>query len=198
MKLYPALQRYLDELPNTIDHDRTKLWMQVAGRIRSRTDKQALSFICTHNARRSALSQSWAHALVFLYEHLDFPVYSGGAEATFIHPHSIQTLRELGFEVNEIQPGDNPVYLVKAGEDDPGFRLFSKKFDDPSSELPYHAILVCSKSDVACPFIPQALSRNLIPFEDPGLHDEEPDWSNYYQQSSKEIATELKYLFSLL
>jgi len=196
--LYPKLSQYLESLDLPIAADRQSLWSKLAAQMRSRPEPIVLNFICTHNARRSVLSQSWAHALAHHNGINDLIAYSGGAESTFIHPNSIATLKHIGFQIETVETGPNPLYRLNCGEESQPLSLFSKRFDDPSAEFPYHAILVCSKSDSTCPFIPNAKTRNLIPFEDPGLFDQDDNWLNHYLKASAQIASELQYFFSLL
>jgi len=61
-----------------------------------------LNFICTHNSRRSHLSQVWAQTMAF---HFDIPnvfCYSGGTEATALFPKVAETLINQGFHINKL------------------------------------------------------------------------------------------------
>jgi len=50
-----------------------------------------LNFICTHNSRRSHLSQIWAQAMAFYFGVKNVFCYSGGTEATAMFPKVVET-----------------------------------------------------------------------------------------------------------
>ncbi len=70
---YPELQRYLTEATNrfaAIPNDRKSDLGRVADYVRERLEKSEparLTFICTHNSRRSHLSQIWAQVAAEYY-----------------------------------------------------------------------------------------------------------------------------------
>jgi arsenate reductase len=156
-----------------------------------------LNFICTHNSRRSHLSQIWAQTAAAHYSIKNVFSYSGGTEATALFPMVAQTLTNTGFQIKTLSEGTNPVYSVKYNENDPPLICFSKTYDDsfnPQSE--FAAILTCSQADGGCPFIAGAEKRIPITFEDPKAFDNTPQQAEKYQERSIQIATELFYVFS--
>lgn len=156
-----------------------------------------LNFICTHNSRRSHLSQIWAQTAAAYYNIKNVFSYSGGTEATALFPMVAQTLTNTGFQIKTLSEGNNPVYSVKYIENDHPVICFSKTYDDafnPQSE--FAAILTCSSADNGCPFIAGAEKRIPITFEDPKAFDNTPQQAEKYQERSIQIATELFYVFS--
>jgi arsenate reductase len=156
-----------------------------------------LNFICTHNSRRSHLSQIWAQTAAAHYDIKNVFSYSGGTEATALFPMVAQTLTNTGFQIKALSEETNPVYSVKYNENDPPLICFSKTYDDtfnPQSE--FAAILTCSQADGGCPFIAGAEKRIPITFEDPKTFDNTPQQAYNYQERSIQIATELFYVFS--
>lgn len=156
-----------------------------------------LNFICTHNSRRSHLSQIWAQTAAAYFNIKNVFSYSGGTEATALFPMVAQTLSKTGFQIKTISEGNNPVYSVKYNENDHPLICFSKTYDDafnPQNE--FAAILTCSSADNGCPFIAGAEKRIPITFEDPKAFDNTPQQSEKYQERSIQIATELFYVFS--
>lgn len=192
--LFPKIQAFIERLPNPeLSEERAQKWEALASRIRQNNKQGALDFICTHNARRSALSQSLGAAIAHHLQLDQLKFWSGGAEVTYIHPNTITALQEIGFHLINKEGEKNPVYQLSYSEEAPPLVLFSKKFDDESTPAPYHAILVCSKGDKACPFIPQVASRTLIPFEDPGHSDGTAKAAESYRKAAIEIGSELNY-----
>ncbi|WP_299532745.1 protein-tyrosine-phosphatase [Ulvibacterium sp.] len=156
-----------------------------------------LNFICTHNSRRSHLSQVWAQTLAAYFNIKNVHCYSGGTEATALFPMAAKTLADSGFQVKTIGPGPNPVYAIKYAENAYPVIGFSKTFDDdfnPNNE--FAAILTCSQADEGCPFIAGAEKRIPITYEDPKAFDNTPQQAEKYQERSLQIATELFYVFS--
>jgi arsenate reductase (thioredoxin) len=156
-----------------------------------------LNFICTHNSRRSHLSQIWAQTLAHHFIIKNVFCYSGGTEATAMFPMVGETLSNIGFEIGTLSEGKNPVYAVKFSENEHPVICFSKTYDDafnPTSE--FAAIMTCSNADVGCPFIAGAEKRIPITFEDPKAFDNTPLQKEKYHERSLQIATELCYMFS--
>ncbi|MDX5320843.1 MAG: hypothetical protein LPK45_07035 [Bacteroidota bacterium] len=197
--VYPEISRFLESLSLSEPHEeRDAKWQNLAAKISADDFSGAVDFICTHNARRSAISQSLFAALAHEHSFDKLISWSGGAEVTFIHPNTIAALQRIGFRLSEKQGEENPVYFLRFSDEQDALRLFSKKFDDETTPGPYHAVLVCSKGDAACPFIPMVKTRNLIPFEDPGYADGTPEADQAYDQAVKEIGSDLKKFFSYL
>ncbi|CAN1564620.1 hypothetical protein MCETHM1_02834 [Flavobacteriaceae bacterium] len=158
-----------------------------------------LNFICTHNSRRSHLSQIWAQTAAAYFNIKNVFSYSGGTEATALFPMVAQTLTNTGFQIKTLSDETNPVYSVKYNENDHPLICFSKTYDDvfnPQSE--FAAILTCSSADNGCPFIAGAEKRIPITFVDPKAFDNTPQQAEKYQERSIQIATELFYVFSLI
>ena len=156
-----------------------------------------LNLICTHNSRRSHLSQVWAQTAAAHYGIKNVFCYSGGTEATAMFPMAAKTLAKQGFQIKTIAEGNNPVYAIKYSENAHPIIGFSKTFDDdfnPQSE--FAAILTCSSADQGCPFIAGAEVRIPITFEDPKAFDNTPKQAEKYEERSVQIATEMFYVFS--
>lgn len=167
-------------------------------REKDRTDQEIrLNFICTHNSRRSHLSQVWAQTMAYYFNLKNVFCYSGGTEATALFPMAAETLKNSGFEISTLSKGENPVYCIKYAENQHPIIGFSKKFDDPfNPKSAFAAILTCSQADEGCPFIAGAEKRFPITFEDPKAFDNTPQQDQKYNERSRQIATELFYVFS--
>lgn len=163
----------------------------------SEGDAIRINFICTHNSRRSHLSQVWAQSMAYQFGIRNVTCYSGGTESTALFPAAAEALRKAGFEVSTIADGPNPIYTIKYAENEHPVVGFSKKYDDqfnPSSE--FAAVMTCSQADGACPFIAGAEKRIPITYSDPKAFDNTPQQSEKYNERSFQIATEMWYIFS--
>lgn len=158
-------------------------------------EEAALTFICTHNSRRSHISQLWAQALAWRFGLDHVRCYSGGTEATAFHPNAVAAMRACGFDIESNDESDNPIYHVRySGESEP-VTVFSKTFGhafNPSAG--FAAIMTCNDADEACPFVPGAAARFSLPFDDPKASDDTPDAARVYFERSLQIATEMLFL----
>lgn len=156
-----------------------------------------LNFICTHNSRRSHLSQVWAQTAAHYYGIKNVFCYSGGTEATALFPKVAETLKNTGFKIQKLSEENNPVYAIKFAESESPVIGFSKTYDNEfNPESGFGAIMTCSQADNGCPFISGAEKRIPITFEDPKAFDNTPQQTEKYQERSLQIANEMFYVFS--
>jgi arsenate reductase len=199
--LFPEIENVIATLNfETISEERKTILQPLVDYIQTKVNNQQeirLNLICTHNSRRSHLSQVWAQTAAAHYGIKNVFSYSGGTEATAMFPMAAKTLAKQGFQIKTIAEGNNPVYAIKYAANAHPVIGFSKTFDDdfnPQSE--FAAILTCSSADQGCPFIAGAELRIPITFEDPKAFDNTPQQAEKYEERSLQIATELCYVFS--
>ena len=158
-----------------------------------------LNFICTHNSRRSHLSQIWAQTMAHHFGVKNVFCYSGGTEATAMFPKVAETLINQGFEILKLSETENPVYAVKFDENEHSIVCFSKKYDhDFNPKSVFATILTCDSADENCPIVYGAEARFPIKYEDPKKSDGTPEMNETYFNRSLEIATEMKFVFENL
>ena len=156
-----------------------------------------LNFICTHNSRRSHLSQIWAQTLAFHFGIQNVFCYSGGTEATAMFPKVAETLTNQGFEIQKLSEALNPVYAVKFDENQHPIICFSKTyFDDFNPKSTFGAIMTCNNADEGCPMVFGAEARFPIKYEDPKAFDGTEVMNEKYTERSLEIASEMYYVFN--
>ena len=128
----------------------------------------ALNFICTHNSRRSHLSQVWAQTIASYVGIKNITCYSGGTEATAMFPIAAETLTNHGFEIAKLSETSNPVYSIKYAANTHPIIGFSKTFDnDFNPKENFAAIMTCSSADKGCPIVLGSDGRFPITFDDP-------------------------------
>ena len=161
----------------------------------SQGDKASILFVCTHNSRRSQLSQVWAQ---FAADHFELAVqcFSGGTEVTACNPRTIASLNRSGLNIEGKEEGDdNPRYLVTSEESEHGIELYSKLVDDPiNPRNNFAAVMTCDHADKNCPTIFGAERRIPIRYEDPKAFDNSPQEGVMYDNRSQQIATEMYYV----
>lgn len=156
-----------------------------------------INFICTHNSRRSHLSQVWAQMMAHHFKVKNVFCYSGGTEATALFPMVAATLKNTGFEIEKLSEDANPVYSIKYADNEHPIIGFSKKLDDHfNPKSGFAAVMTCSQADEGCPFVSGAEKRIPITFDDPKAYDSTPVQAEKYHERSVQIATEMCYVFS--
>ena len=156
-----------------------------------------LNLICTHNSRRSHLAQVWAQTAAAYFDIEKVFCYSGGTEATALYPMVAETLKDVGFGIQILADGKNPIYAIKFAENEHPVIGFSKLYNDEfNPEEEFAAVMTCSQADGGCPFISGAEKRIPVTFDDPKVFDNTPQQKEKYQERSLQIATEMFYVFS--
>jgi len=189
----------LEEQESRISEDRRGKLRQIAAFIRDNVGsgkKAKLTFICTHNSRRSQFCQIWLEVLGYYLgmEHLQS--FSGGTEVTAFNFRAIEALKRVGFKV-ENPGGDNPHYKIYYDKEIKPVECYSKKFDDPANPTKdFAAIMTCSEANQNCPFVPGASYRKAIPYRDPKEADGTKKEQQVYDERCHQIAAELYYMLS--
>ena len=198
---YPLLD-YIAALDTAaVPEDRVEVLTPLVDLIQSRIAQQKpvdLVFICTHNSRRSVLGQFWAQAMAH-QKGLTLRTYSGGTEVTACNERTVAALIRAGVRVEGDMSQVNPQYQAFYDLDQPPLVLYSKLYDAP--ELPqsdFVAVMTCASTDEGCTFIPGALVRLPIRYEDPKAFDNTPREADAYDECCAQIAAEMKFVFSSL
>ena len=199
--LHPELQRYVDErvLPTmaAITAERKESLDLLAAFVKERKAAGTtadLTFICTHNSRRSHLSQLWAATAAWHFGLDHVRTYSGGTEATAFNPRAVAAVERAGFQV--VKPeGKNPAYEVSFAKDHAAERCWSKKYDDAANpQKEFCAVMTCNEADKNCPIVFGALDRISLPYNDPKEADNTPEEAARYDERCLQIAAELWYV----
>lgn len=198
--IYPKIEQTIQSLnSNSIPAERKELLQGLIDYIKTKIENKEpinLNFICTHNSRRSHLSQIWAQVIASYLNIKNVTCYSGGTEATAMFPKVAETLSNQGFQILKLSETENPVYAVKFSDNFHPVICFSKTYDatfNPKSG--FGAIMTCDSANEACPMVLGAESRFPITYEDPKAYDGTPLQAEKYHERSIQIATELFYVF---
>ena len=184
---------------NSISAERKEILQPLIAFIQSKIDKNEairLNFICTHNSRRSHLSQIWATTMAYHFGVRNVFCYSGGTEVTSMFPKVAETLEKQGFEVLKLSENQNPVYAIKFAEDEQPIICFSKVYNDnfnPKSH--FGAVVTCNSADENCPVVFGAEQRFPIKYDDPKAFDSTDLMDAKYAERSLEIAEEMFFVF---
>lgn len=195
----PFVSRVVESM-GSLPAERRQVLNSVANYIAERVghDKEAkLIFICTHNSRRSHLSQIWCQAAAAYYEVPHVETYSGGTAATACNIRTVRALRRAGLSVVASTAGENPLYLIQYSEAKPAIRAYSKVYSEngnPTSD--FAAMMCCSEADKECPIVMGSDGRFPLHYEDPKVADNTPEESNRYDERCLQIASEMFFVMS--
>jgi hypothetical protein len=90
-----------DQIPAERKEQLRTLALYVRGRVEADLPAK-LTFICTHNSRRSHIAQLWAAAGAAYYGVPNVATFSGGTEATAFNPRAVAALERAGFRVAKL------------------------------------------------------------------------------------------------
>jgi arsenate reductase len=153
-----------------------------------------LIFVCTHNSRRSQMAEVLAVLAAAQYN-IDINTYSAGTEATQAHENTIAALKHFGIEFKPEKEGQQTVYFTKVYNTEK--KIFSKTLED--SSLPnenFFALMTCDHAAENCPFVPGALKRFLLTYDDPKVSDGTSEAAKTYLDTAIEIFSEILFVFA--
>ena len=156
-----------------------------------------LIFICTHNSRRSTMSQIWAQTAAKYFNIPNINCFSGGTEATAFNTRAAKTVQSYGFKVEQKDESENPIYLVHFSDEKEPITCFSKVYNDKfNPQNNFAAIMTCSDADANCPLVLGAEARFPVKYNDPKEFDNTNLEIEKYTERFEQIGIEMLYTFS--
>ena len=157
-----------------------------------------LTFICTHNSRRSHLAQVWAQVAADMAGLEGVRTFSGGTEATACNPRTVAAMKRAGFEVvvaDTLHGANNPTYEVTAGPGLAPMRCFSKTYGHEANPGEgFGAVMTCSSADQGCPIVYGSAARFSTPYLDPKISDGTAKEDSTYDARLRQIGAEMLYV----
>ncbi|HAO67661.1 MAG TPA: protein-tyrosine-phosphatase [Verrucomicrobiales bacterium] len=198
---YHSLEKGATNVIQT-NNDRTAAIRELATqivRILEQNQQASLTFICTHNSRRSQIAQVMATAAAQKMKVPNMKFYSGGTEETACNSRTVEALRRVGFPVVKLDQSSNPRYILQTQSKNSSVKLFSKKYNHPANpNKDFVAVMVCSDADENCPLVRGAISRVSLPYKDPKHSDNTDDEETVYDKKCYEIGVEQFALLKLV
>ncbi len=201
--LNPKVASYVEGAIKEFDQipaERKKALDKIALYVQSRLDagqEAKLTFVCTHNSRRSQLAQVWAQTAACYYGVPSTKTYSGGIQVVACNPRTVAALQRAGFEIKKTSEGKNPVYEITYAKSHEPIRAFSKIYSDPPNpSSDFCAVMCCDHADKTCPTVKGCSLRVPILYEDPKKFDDTPKEVAAYDERCHQICREMFYLFS--
>jgi len=200
MQLFKELQNYVQQqLNNNVEPDRQPILNSLIDVIKQSTSvnkEVAINFVCTHNSRRSQFAQFWGTVMASYFDVQHVSCFSSGVEVTALHANVVNTFKNIGVEVSQ-SGKENPIYFLKYAEKAAPMKMFSKLLEDQTNpQQGFIAVMTCAEADEGCPFVPGAIARIPLRYEDPKQFDGTNEVEKAYETTSQLIANEMKYVFS--
>lgn len=181
--------------------ERKEVLRQVAATIHQQLQAGSqvnLTFICTHNSRRSHLGQVWAQ-VALAYHGLSaerVSTFSGGTEVTACNIRTVRALRRSGLAVVAVEPtAENPRYLMQYAELEAPLQAFSKVYhQEGNPEENFVALMCCSDADQKCPIVTGATKRFALYYLDPKVADDTSEEDTCYDERCRQIAIEMFFM----
>jgi protein-tyrosine-phosphatase len=197
-----SLDRYVaarvgefDQIPS----ERRDAFAKLTAYVQKQLDSQKtvrMTFICTHNSRRSQMAQLWAAVAADHYKVGRVETFSGGTESTAFNPRAVAALDRAGIAIRRNGGAtQNPHYEVQVGATP--IICFSKVYNEsPNPKADFVAVMTCSEADKKCPNVAGAEERIAVPYNDPKESDGTATESSTYDERCAQIARELLFVFS--
>jgi len=190
---------YIKDLLNSsasIPDERQKDLIQLKALIHQQIQQYGsskLNFICTHNSRRSQLSELWLRIACQYFNLNKIQAFSGGTEATAFNHRMVAAIQSKGLPLQQISKNNNPIYSLDTDPLSP--LMFSKVYDDKNNpEQAFIAVMVCDHAEQNCPLVHGADHRFSLKYIDPKYADDTPEESVAYQSKVDEIGREILFL----
>lgn len=203
-RLYPEIESYVskreqefEQISDERKSELQQLAVYVAQCIAKGQDAK-LTFVCTHNSRRSHLTQIWTQIAATHCGVNHVQTFSGGTEVTACNPRTVAALKRCGLRFRVLKDdGSNPHYSVAFSDREPPLDCFSKVFNHaPNPSSNYCAVMTCSHADQNCPVAIGCDLRLAIRYEDPKVSDDTPQEATTYDDRCAQIAREMLYAMS--
>lgn len=196
--LKEQLSKWSDETPTTARQEALEPLARWIGARTAQGKRANIIFVCTHNSRRSHISQIWAQAAAHHMGLSHVVTWSGGTEATAFNPRAVRAMRDAGVRLEDTGrrvSGENVVYRATYGAELDEQDLFSKVYTDLANpQEGFAAVMVCDSADAACPLVIGADLRVRLPFIDPKRADDTPEEALIYAESAQEIGLAVAWL----
>ncbi len=188
--------REFDQIPAERKKALEKIALYVQSRIAAGQEAK-LTFICTHNSRRSHLAQVWTQTAACYYGVPSIRTYSGGIQATACNPRTVAAMQRAGFEIKKTSEDKNPVYEITYAQSQEPIKAFSKIYSDPPNPSgDFCALMCCDHADKNCPTVKGCSLRVAVLYQDPKEFDDTPREAAGYDERCRQICREMFYLVS--
>jgi hypothetical protein len=204
-KLYPILNEYVRDFPDEfrkIPEERRYRLNEMVYYLEDQRKQKAptqITFISTNEATVSQMAQAWSKAAAYYFGFTDFQPYSGGLNPDLISENTIIALEKAGFIVYKSDVGGLSVYRIKYSYNLDPIIAFPKKIShtkNPGDN--FMAVILDGNADLNINNIEGTYNRLFLEYEDPKGYEGSEIEKDKFNESCKNVAVEMFYVFSQL
>ncbi len=204
-KLYPILNEYVRDFPSEfrkIPEDRRYRLNEIVYYLEDQERNNIsgkLLFISTNQSSVGQMAQVWSKTAAYYFGFTDYQAYSGGIKPDEISLNTIISLEKAGYIVYKMNIDGVDVYRIKYSYNLDPLVVYPKKIEhvkNPNSN--FMAIFVDRNADLNISNLRGTYHRLLLGYEDPVGYDGSEMEEQIYNESCKQVAIEMFYVFSQL
>jgi hypothetical protein len=204
-KLYPIINEYVRDFPkefSKIPEDRRYRLNEIVYFLEEQKLEKMpwqLLFISTNQASVSQLAQVWSKTAAYYFGFSNFESFSAGLDPRAISVKMITSLEKAGFIVYKTNVDGIEVYRIKYSYNLEPIVSFPKKIDhvrNPGRD--FMAVFVDENADINIQNIKGTYNRLLLAYDDPVGYEGSGQEDIMFEESCKNVAIEMFYVFSLL
>lgn len=204
-KLYPILNEYVRDFPKEfrkIPEDRRFRLNEMVYFLVEQNQNNApwqVTFISSNESTVGQMAQAWSKAAAYYFGFEDFYPYSGGLNPNEISLNTILALEKAGFIVYKSNVNGVGVYRIKYSYNLDPVIAFPKKINhtrNPGNN--FMAVILDSNADLNINNVKGTYNRLFLDFEDPKGYEGSEIEAEKFNESCKQVAVEMFYVFSQL
>jgi len=204
-KLYPILNEYVRDFPKEfrkIPEERRFRLNEIVYYLEEQELNNApwqITFISTNESTIGQMAQAWSKAAAYYFGFKEFHPYSGGLKPNKISESAILALEKAGFIVYNSNVNGVDVYRIKYSYNLSPLIVFPKKIDhtrNPGNN--FMAVILDGNADLNINNVRGTYNRLFLEYEDPRGYEGSDLEKEKFNESCKQVAVEMFYVFSQL
>jgi hypothetical protein len=204
-KLYPILNEYVRDFPKEFrkipEERRFRLNEMVyflEGQYQNNAPWQ-ITFISTNESTVGQMAKAWSKAAAYYFGFKNFEPYSGGIKPGEISVRTIVALEKAGFIVYKSHINEVDVYRIKYSFNLEPVIAFPKKINhtkNPGNN--FMAVILDGNADLNINNVRGTYDRLFLEYEDPKGYEGSDLENQKFNESCRQVAVEMFYVFSQL
>ncbi len=203
--LYPILNEYVRDFPKEfrkIPEERRYRLNEIVYFLEEQEVNNApwqITFISTNESTIGQMAQAWSKAAAYYFGFSNFHPFTGGLKPNEISESAIVALEKAGFIVYKSNINGVDVYRIKYSYNLLPIIAFPKKIDhvrNPNND--FMAVILDMNADLNINNIKGTYNRLFLEYEDPKGYEGSDMENEKFNESCRQIAVEMFYIFSQL
>jgi len=204
-KLYPILNEYVRDFPEEfrkISEERRFRLNEIVYFLEEQRQQGSpwqITFISTNESSVGHMAQAWSKAAAYYFGFNQYQAYSGGLNPDEISDNTIIALEKAGFIVYRSKVGAIKVYRIKYSYNlDPVIAFPKKLYHSKNPGDNFMAVILDGNADLNIKNVRGTYNRLFLEYEDPQGYEGSDLEDVKFNESCKQVAVEMFYVFSQL